>query len=167
MPTGLAGDAPTTDVALAGGDGRYIAIESKYGEWLVPRPRNKQTLKGKYFPPGERIWEAAGLPRAQALAEDLQAGRERFKLLNAAQLLKHALGLAKNGRRSGVLVYLYYDWPAREAATHRSELDRVLARLHPEIDLRVLTYQTLFRSLRDAPGLDQAYLDYLARRYFA
>ena len=87
--------------------------------------------------------------------------------MNAAQLLKHALGLAKNGRRSGVLVYLYYDWPAREAATHRSELDRVLARLHPELDLRVLTYQTLFRSLRDAPGLDQAYLDYLARRYFA
>lgn len=167
LPTGLAGDAPTTDVALAGADGRYIAIESKYGEWLVPRPRNKQTLKGKYFPPGERIWEAAGLPRAQVLAEDLQTGRERFKLLNAAQLLKHALGLAKNGRRSGVLVYLYYDWPAREAATHCSELDRVLARLHPEIDLRVLTYQTLFRSLRDAPGLDAAYLDYLARRYFA
>ena len=45
--------------------------------------------------------------------------------------------------------------------------NRVLARLHPEMDLRVLTYQTLFRSLRDAPGLDQAYLDYLARRYFA
>ena len=167
LPTGLVGDAPTTDVALAGADGRFIAIESKYGEWLVPRPRNKQTLKGKYFPSGERIWEAVGLPRAQALAEDLQAGRERFKLLNAAQLLKHALGLAKNGRRSAVLVYLYYDWPAPEAPTHRSELDRVLARLHPEIDLRVLTYQTLFRSLRDAPGLDQAYLDYLARRYFA
>ena len=167
MPTGLAGDAPTTDVALAGADGRYVAIESKYGEWLVPRPRNKQTLKGKYFPSGERIWEAAGLPEAQALAEDLQSGRERFKLLNAAQLLKHALGLAKNGRRSGVLVYLYYDWPAPEAATHRSELDRVLARLHPELDLRVLTYQALFRSLRDVAGLDHAYLDYLARRYFA
>jgi hypothetical protein len=64
-------------------------------------------------------------------------------------------------------VYLYYDWPTREAATHRSEIDRVVARVVPEIDLRVLTYQTLFQSLRDAPGLDLAYVDYLAQRYFS
>jgi hypothetical protein len=167
LPTGLPGDAPTADVALAGSDGRYVAIESKYGEWLVRRPRNKRVFKDKYFPPGERIWEAAGLPLAQALAEDLQADRERLKLFNAAQLLKHALGLAKSGRRTSTLVYLYYDSPAREAATHRDDIDRVLARLCGEIDLRVLTYQTLFRSLRDTPGLDAAYLDYLAARYFA
>jgi len=167
LPTRLPGDAPTADVALARSDGGCIAIESKYGEWLVRRPRNKQVFKDKYFPRGEGIWAALGLPRAQALAEDLQAGRERLKLLNAAQLLKHALGLARNGLNNNVLVYLYYDWPVRESAVHRSEIDRVLERLHPEVDLRALTYQTLFRSLCAAPGLEQTYLDYLRRRYFA
>lgn len=167
LPTGLAGDPPLADVALERADGSLVAIESKYAEWLVRRPRNKRVFKDKYFPQGGGVWAAAGLPLCQRLAEDLQSGRERFKYLHAAQLLKHALGLAKVGRATSVLVYLYYEWPIRDAALHRSELDRATARLAPEIDLRVLTYQAVFRSLRDAPGVDGAYLDYLAQRYFA
>jgi hypothetical protein len=169
LPTGLPGDAPTTDVALELADGRYVAIESKYAEWLVRRPRSQRAFKDKYFLEASDggVWNAAGLPRCQALAEDLQADAERCNFLHAPQLLKHALGLAKSGRRNSVLVYLYYDWPVREAATHRSEVDRVVARLAPELDLRVLTYQTLFGSLRAAPGVDSHYLGYLAERYFA
>jgi hypothetical protein len=167
LPTGLAGDAPTTDVALELDDGRYVAIESKYAEWLVRRPRSKQVFKDKYFPQGAGVWSAAGLPACQALAEDLQAGRERLKFLHAPQLLKHALGLANSGKRSSVLIYLYYDWPAREAATHRAELERVVARLGRELELHVLTYQALFASLRAASGVDARYLDYLTQRYFA
>ena len=68
--------------------------------------------------------------------------------------MKHALGLANERPANGALVYLYYDWPVREAATHRAELDRVVARLVPEIDLRALTYQALFGALRAVPGLD-------------
>jgi hypothetical protein len=166
LSTGLAGDAPTADVALHGSAGIRVAIESKYGEWLVPRPRSQRVFKDKYFPGGDGVWAAAGLPRCQALAEDVQSGRERLKFLHAAQLLKHALGLAKSGQRTAALVYLYYDWPVREAAAHRDELDRVIARLVPEIDLRALTYQALFRALRVVPGLDAAYVDYLSRRYF-
>jgi hypothetical protein len=119
LPTGLAGDPPTTDIALDLASGERVAIESKYGEWLVRRPRNKRVFKDKYFPPGAAgVWTAAGLPRCQALAADLQNGHERLKYFHAAQLLKHALGLAKGGHSRCVLVYLYYDWPARVAATH-------------------------------------------------
>ncbi len=64
-------------------------------------------------------------------------------------------------------MYLYYDRPGREATTHRAELDRVAARLAPEIELRVATYQALFGALRDTPGLERGYVDYLAQRYFA
>ena len=49
LPTGLAGDPPTVDVALYRPDGRCVAIESKFAEWLVPRPRNKRVFKDKYF----------------------------------------------------------------------------------------------------------------------
>jgi hypothetical protein len=167
LPTGLPGDPPTVDVALHRPDGRVVAIESKFAEWLAPRPRSQRVFKDKYFAAGIRVWQVAGLPLCQALAEDLQEGRERLKHLNAPQLLKHALGLAVNGLRTSALVYLYYERPGKEAVTHRAELDRVTARLRPEVDLRVTTYQSLFDALRAAPGLDRDYVDYLARRYFA
>lgn len=166
LPTGLAGDPPMADVALRWPDGSCVAIESKFAEWLERRPRNKSALKDKYFPAGEGVWLAAGLPLCQAFADDLQAGRERPRFLHAAQLLKHALGLAKGGARPTGLVYLYYDWPGRERDAHRGELERVLARVVPELDLRVLTYQELYRSLCATDGVDADYLGYLAARYF-
>lgn len=167
LPTGLPGDPPTVDAALHRPDGRRVAVESKFAEWLTRRPRGQRVFKDKYFAGGARVWEAAGLPTCQALAEDLQAGRERFKHLNAPQLLKHALGLAVNGLRTSTLVYLYYDRPGRESATHRAELERIAARLVPEIELHVTTYQEVFGALSATPGLDRDYLDYLKRRYFA
>jgi hypothetical protein len=167
LPTGLSGDPPTVDVALYGPDGRCVAVESKFAEWLTPRPRGKRSFKDKYFARSEGVWAGLDLPRCQALAEDLQEGRERLKYLNAPQTLKHALGLANNGLRTSALVYLYYDRPGREAATHRAEIDRVVARLAPEIDLRVSTYQALFAALCATTELERDYVDYLAQRYFA
>ena len=167
VPTGLPGDPPTVDVLLHRTDGRVVAVESKFAEWLAPRPRSQRVFKDKYFAGGIRVWETAGLPLCQVLAEDLQKGRERFKHLNAPQVLKHALGLAVNGLRTSTLVYLYYDRPGRDGKTHRAEVDRIAARLRPEIDVSVATYQALFDALRATPRLDRGYVDYLARRYFA
>jgi hypothetical protein len=167
LPTGLPGDPPTVDVALYRADGRCVAVESKLAEWLVPRPRGKRAFKDKYFPDGRGVWRALGLPRCQAVAEDLQAGRERVKYLNAPQLLKHALGLASNGLRTSALVYLYYDTPGKEAVSHRAEIARVVERLTPEIELHVATYQALFAALSRMPGIERDYLDYLAQRYFS
>jgi hypothetical protein len=166
LPTGLPGDPPTVDVALYGADGRCVAVESKFAEWLTPRPRSKRTFKDKYFPPGKGVWAAAALPRCQALAEELQDGRTRLKYLHAAQLLKHALGLAANGLRASPLVYLYYDRGGKESRAHAAEIERIVARLVPEIDLRACTYQTLFQLLREAAGVERGYLEYLAQRYF-
>jgi hypothetical protein len=167
LPTGLAGDPPSIDVAFRLPGGRCVAVESKYGEWLVPRPRNKRIFKDKYFPPDAAVWADAGLPRCQSLAEDLQAGRERLKFLNAAQLMKHALGLKRNCAPDSALVYLYYDRAGRETATHRAELEHVMARVRPEVDLRVTTYQALFRAVREDTAAAPEYLAYLEGRYFA
>ena len=165
LPTGLPGDPPTVDVALYRPDGRLVAVESKFAEWLTPRPRGR-VFKDKYFAQGQRVWSAAGLPLCQTLAEELQDGRERTKHLNAPQLLKHALGLAVNGLRTSTLVYLYYERPGRQAVTHRAEAERVVARIAAEIDVRVATYQSLFEALRAKPSVERDYVDYLARRYF-
>jgi hypothetical protein len=166
LPTGLPGDPPTADVVLHRPDGRCVAIESKFAEWLVPRPRGKRAFKDKYFPDGRGVWAEHDLPLCQALAEDLQQGRERLKYCNAPQLLKHALGLASNGLRASALVYLYYEHAGKESVGHRTELARVVERLAPELELHVATYQALFAALCATPGVERDYLDYLAQRYF-
>lgn len=112
---------------------------------------------------GQGAWRAAGLPDCQALADDLQSGREYFRYLDARQLLKHALGLksARNGEIA--LRYLYFDWPGPLAELHRAEIQRLVGRTGAELALRAGTYQSLLLALGTAPV--PAYQEYLARRY--
>jgi restriction endonuclease-like protein len=174
LATGVEGDPPLSDVVLRCESGRVIAIESKFGEWLVRRSSNRLDLKPKYFSGGRAIWEAAGLPRCQRLAEDLRAGRERFKHLHVAQLLKHALGLERAshdlehvaGDVERELRYLYYEWPRGPAEAHRAELARFAEIVGAEIRFSVSTYQGLYRALDADPRVDRAYLEYLGARYF-
>ena len=163
LPTGVEGDPPTSDVVLRCASGRVVAIESKFGEWLVRRASNRADLKPKYFAAGRAFWRDAGLPRCQALAEDLRAGRERFRHLHVAQLLKHALGLARTAYE---LRYLYHEWPRGPAAAHRAELERFVARVGAEARFSASTYQDLFRTLAADTRVDRAYLEYLRARYF-
>jgi len=184
LATGVEGDPPLSDVVLRSESGRVVAIESKFGEWLVRRASNRLDLKSKYFA-GGAIWREAGLPRCQQLAEDLRAGHERFKHLHAAQLLKHALGLARATRvdasvasrasntigEAGActrheLRYLYYEWPHGPAVAHRAELERFAERVGPEIRFSASTYQDLYRALEADARVDRAYLEYLRARYF-
>jgi hypothetical protein len=166
LPTGLEGDPPTADVALRWPSGRIAAIESKFCEWLVRRPRNKAVFKRKYFPPAAEVWSAAGLPRCQELAADIDSGRERFRWLHAAQLLKHALGLERLAAPATTLMYLYYDWPSREATEHAAELARFARRVAADFDFRVCTYQALHAALVAEGTLDARYHAYLTQRYF-
>lgn len=166
LPTGLEGEAPTADVFLDLANGHAVAIESKFSEWLVRRPRNKVVFKAKYFPRGRGLWESRGLPRCQALAAEIQAGAQRFRFLNAAQLLKHALGLASTRPGAFELRYLYYEWPTREAAEHRAEVARFAAAADAELPFAAITYQELFARLEVDGAVEGGYLDYLRARYF-
>ena len=166
LATGVEGDPPTTDVALRCASGRFVAIESKFGEWLARRASNRADLKPKYFAAGRSVWRDAGLPECQALAEDLRAGRERFRHLHAAQLLKHALGLARATRGARALRYLYYECPRGPAIAHRAELERFAARVGAEIPFSAATYQDLFRALAADARVDRGYVGYLRARYF-
>jgi hypothetical protein len=166
LATGVEGDPPTSDVVLRCASGRLVAIESKFGEWLVRRGSNRADLKPKYFPYGRGLWRDAGLPRCQALAEGLRSGSERFRHLHVAQLLKHALGLARAARGARELRYLYYEWPHGPAATHRAELERFAGSVGAEISFSASTYQDLYRALAADTAVDRGYVDYLRARYF-
>ena len=165
LATGVEGDPPTSDVVLRFASGRAVAIESKFGEWLARRASNRTDLKAKYFAGGKTVWRDVGLPRCQQLADDLRAGRARFKHLHAAQLLKHALGLARESR-AHELRYLYYEWPSGPAAAHRAEIERFAEQVGAEIRFSASTYQELYRALAADARVERAYLDYLRARYF-
>ena len=167
FPIGADGHAPNVDLAITLDSGRVAGIESKFTEWLEPRRPAKIRFKEKYFPPGQALWTSRGLPACQALAQELQDGRSRYRFLYATQLLKHALGMATQCHQGFSLVYLYYDWSGPAARAHRKELEHFAARVGAELDLRWLSYQELYRRLRGSLGPEDAdYLGYLAARYF-
>lgn len=91
--------------------------------------------------------------------------------MNAAQLLKHTLGLAtwKRSRQSPrfTLYYIFYDAVGPESQAHRQEIARFAAQVGADLDFRWVTYQDVFARLaRDHAGGNAAYIDYLAGRYF-
>lgn len=165
FPTGLRGNPPNLDVALELASGKVVGIESKFTEWLTPKANSKAAFKSKYFEGGES-WRDKGLPECQALAVDLQIRRERFRFLDAPQLLKHALGLATQRTGNFTLHYLYFDVPGRSSAVHREEVRRFDEGVGREIAFEALAYQDLFRALRVREDVDGQYIGYLRDRYF-
>lgn len=166
-PTGLTGNPPNLDVALQLVNGNIIAIESKFSEWLTPKSRNKAPFKSKYFPEGKGLWQANNLTHSQELAASMSRGNTAFHYLDAAQLLKHALGLATQFGDQFSLYYAYYDWPGPESETHRGEIDHFANAVGSELRFRAISYQTLFVSLSNLDSVDKPYRQYLRDRYFS
>ena len=167
FPTSVPGDPPYIDVVLELAAGRVIAIESKFTEAQTPRPRNRTVFKAKYFPAGRSIWAQIGLSSCQALADDIQQGRARFKFLHAAQLLKQALALRLARGPDFLLYYLYYDSAGRESTAHHADIEHFRERVGSELPFMALSYQDLYRALRASESVDAGYLEYLRARYFA
>jgi hypothetical protein len=166
--------APNIDVVLYRTDGSVVGIECKFCEPYGHRQEFGE-LHPKYFPelgnPQTRgRWSAEGLPQTQLVAR--QVGRDiRCKHLDAGQLLKHILGLARHvpASRPVQLVYLWFDATGPAAELHRLEIEEFAQRMAiavEEVDLRAITYQDLFSALSDQCRADDQYLARLGERYF-
>ena len=166
FPTGLQGTAPHLDIVLELSAGHVVGIESKFSEWLSPKSASKDPFAASYFRGNKRMWEKNGLPNTQILAEDMAAGRESFRYLNVAQLLKHSLGLSNRLGRNFSLHYMYYDWPGDESTQHELELVRFAELVGAELKFHASSYQDFFRSLLMVDGTEADYLSYLSDRYF-
>lgn len=167
LPTGLAGNPPNLDMCIRRTGGRLVGVESKFTEWLSPKSASKEHFKPKYFPVDGELWAGLGLRASQRLAEDVHARAKRFRFLDAPQLLKHVLGLAKTGS-DFELCYLYFDIAGPEAATHRAEIREFSQAVDGDFVFHVSTYQEVFSRIRaSAAEADAAYVAYLNSRYFA
>ena len=144
-PTGLRGKSPNLDVLLEGPDG-VIGIESKLAEFLS---RHKAKFSPAY---AEGIGDAR---REQGYFSEMIRLMERpdsYTWLNAAQLIKHAFGLARtfNGR-SVTLLYLFWE-PANpevrpEYAAHRDEIREFAARMAgASPTFKAMSYPELWQS---------------------
>jgi restriction endonuclease-like protein len=163
VSTGLKGNPPNLDVLLTLEGNSYVAIASKFTEWLTPRDR---TLDPKYFPDGQDLWTLQNLPNCQSLATGYRE-LGPFKHLDAPQLLKHALGLSRKGGEHE-LYYIYFDWDCPEGKLHAQELASFESMVGKEIGFRAFTYQHLFERLESTiRPADTGYLDYLRLRYSA
>jgi hypothetical protein len=144
FPTGLRGTPPHLDVTLVGTNGKKIAVESKFTE---PYCKAKGgAFQASYFPEEPGLWENRELPACQQLAQALQDGMVSYSYLDAHQLLKHILGLAKNDHNF-TLLYLWYEWPGPEATAHRVEIDDFAQRLQGEVSFCSATYNALYADL--------------------
>lgn len=163
--TGLPGTPPNLDVALTLASGTVVGIECKFTEWMTPKRASRPAFKRKYFEGGAARWAAQGLPRCQALAGRMMDGAAPFRFLDAAQLLKHALGLATRCERFA-LQYLYYDVPGPAGEAHAEEIIGFAESVDAGLGFRALSYQQLYSELAAAPGVDPTYVEYLGTRYF-
>ena len=167
FPTGLTGNPPNLDIALRHESGLVVGVESKFTEWLTPKSPRKEHFKAKYFSHGTELWTSVGLPRAQALASALRNGEASFRYLDAAQLLKHALGLATGHRGLFSLYYLFYDVAGHESSIHQQEVERLEHEIGQDVAFHWCTYQEVFRRLAQAVEPKHgAYVGYLRQRYF-
>ncbi|MFC2009758.1 hypothetical protein ACFLT3_02385 [Chloroflexota bacterium] len=165
-PTPLGGIPPHLDVEFKGTpDTKPLAIEAKFTEPY--HRKTKRRIKNKYLT-YEDLW--AHLPHCEKLIRRIrkeEEGKTSFTFLDVPQLLKHILGLTtKFGPRGFELVYLWYDFPSREADKHRQEIEQFKYAIGDDVILKDMTYQDLFRTVQALPSVDEKYLSYLRDRYF-
>ena len=165
--TGLGRIPPNIDVVLYSRDGAVFAIEGKFVEPYRPS-KAKNYLKPKYFADPAGSWQKRGLPGCQRVAESLRDSKVVFQFLDAAQLLKHMLGLATNCQ-TWRLCYLWFSLDGTEAQSHAQEIRHFSDLLGPDAANFVsISYQDLFGTLARMLGEEHKdYVDYLRGRYFA
>ena len=175
FPTGTPRGRPAhLDVTITLNSDCVVAIESKFTEWTEEATHGKPGFRPAYFPKTVKRWEREGLLACQGFAQQLYATQASngekipFKHLDAAQLLKHALGLSRRlGPKNFSLYYLYYDWPGEESDAHKEEIKHFADRVGEELRFKALTYQKVYKRLRASEQAEPEYLDYLGNRYFS
>jgi hypothetical protein len=159
-PTGLGGTPPHLDL-IAEGE-LPIAVESKCTEWMEAKAAH---FSASY----DKLRSSHGSSPWFEQIQQLRDQPNRYSFLDAAQLVKHALGLTSMyGSRSVQLVYLYWEpnnaqsWA--ECRSHRSEAEDLALRVAgSNIRLIPMSYRDLWTEWETVQP--PPHLTYLRARY--
>lgn len=166
-PTPLRGTPPNLDF-LAAESNILVAVESKFLETLQPR---KALFKDSYKPVIKTWAEPAWQETYRALLGD----PTKFAHLDAAQLVKHYLGIRytfRDGRMAKVLLYLFWE-PTNaedipEYVKHRQEVE-LFSKLveESEIQFLAISYSQIWQNWSNvsAWGGMLAHIEALKQRY--
>jgi hypothetical protein len=152
---------PTIDVVIKGSDAFVYAIESKFSE-PYGGGHNKRL---KPYISNPAIW--SGLSNVLELAESIYLKHSRYRRLDAAQLIKHILGLKHNLGAGFHLLYLWYDVDGKEGVDHRREIELFASIVKEDgINFSHVTYQDVITKLKESFYIgNEEYCDYLTKRY--
>jgi hypothetical protein len=143
---------------------RRIGVECKFCEAFSTRAL--LGLKEQYLETGlDDLW--SGMPHVHALARELSPANKRYDHLDAAQLVKHVLGLRRCSDSACRLLYLHYDMPGSAGAKHAAEIaDFIDVTRQDGIVVTAATYQDVLLGLARTQRSDHAaYVDYMVERY--
>jgi hypothetical protein len=161
ISTGLKGTPPNLDVFLESQD-VIIGIESKYLETLeISKEHTNKNLEKSYL----NRKELSYLPDSfnELIEHYVKIDKEMY--LDAAQLIKHSIGLineAQNSQRKAVLFYIY--WRPRNHedfcnyAVHSEELEEFaiqMSKLNNSIEFQHMPYDEFWRKYKNDPVLGQ------------
>ena len=157
--------APHLDVLLSGADG-VVGVESKLIEYF-------DRHRAKFSPAYDK--QIRDERREQGYFKEmgrLKNAPDSYACLKAAQLIKHAFGLARTfSSRNVTLLYLYWEPanPDRDPvfADHRREIAKFAARVAGSAPrFKAMSYPELWEEWRiSAPAWLSGHLDELAKRY--
>ncbi len=153
---------PNIDIVISDFRSRIFAIESKFSE---PYRKNHPGLKKVYLD-STSFWH--GLPNLYELAKEISPDDNKFKYLDAPQLIKHILGLKMNYKKSDwMLLYLWYDVIGHDGAEHRKEIERFAEIAKSDkVKFRYITYQeAILEMAEEFYDGNEGYCNYLTNRY--
>lgn len=177
---------PNLDVMIEFDD-KVIAIESKFTEpYTNTKKRNKNShIQDSYTK--KSLWKE--IPHIEKLANAIHAQNyqienceikesievlRKTKRLDAAQLIKHILGLRTDDdkeilkNKEIILLYLWYDVPnSEEAKEHQEEIEAFASIAKADgIDFHHITYQKVISYLEENyKNEHEDYIKYLVERY--
>jgi hypothetical protein len=162
LRTGMRGTPPTLDLVLKAGECLW-AVESKFTEPYQSHAHDAP-FRESYFAKGRKRWAEVDLPRCQELAETMHCGSRRFARLDAAQLMKHALGV-RHACPSGELLFLWYDVDTPEARELEREIAEFASAVDGALGFRALRYQDVLPRLLGEEAACREYRGYTSERY--
>jgi hypothetical protein len=142
---------------------KLFAVECKFSEAYGGRAHGG--LKSKYLDE-TKLW--TDLAALKKLGWETNHDAKRYSYLDAAQLIKHILGLkAHDGSKEFKLLYLWYDVLGIDGASHRAEVEDFTKIAKSDgINFLAMTYQELITNLdRDHRAEHSEYIKYLTERY--
>ena len=160
-PIGSRLGTPHIDVAIRESTCFTYAFEVKFIEPYRDKPKK---LAAAYLK-DESLWHK--LPGLHQLAKELAGGSRKFQHLDAAQLVKHALGLRKQAGRSFCLTYLWYDALGESGNKHREEIKQ-FAQIAKQDGIRfghITCQEAIANIAKYFYQGNEAYCDYLIERY--